>query len=1168
MKTITKANWLMICCSLMWLSVFNPVIAAYSTENSVNEELTAGDPILNNRSGFTLTDGQSNNIVHNSEIIISADPSTEEMKAYVFVTNNTAEAKDLKVKKEEISLLSGTYNGFCWNSGCFPPFIYVSPDPITLNPGATTTSQDFYGTYSPENQEGISEIRYTFFDANNPNDSISVRVKYITAVESENIMILPDVTGNPGSNVTVGIEINNDDNFVAFQLDIPLPAGFSYVANSIALNAARKQNHVIQADILPGTNTLRVISFSLTSAPFLGNSGQVCSFALTTPATPGAYFLAIQNPFISDPISQNIITGSQGGYVKLGEVYTVTFDVKDQANNPISDAVITLGGITNPAGAYQFFALNGTHAYGVVKKYYTTATGNVTVAGSNQTVNVVLGLAPTYEVTFNVTQISNGQPVANASITLKAADNETFQGTTAANGSYTFTGILSGNYTYTVAATGLGTVNGSLQVIDQNVTQNVQLSNTFVLTLVDKPVGAAFLLQGAGNVAAGTVRNIRAIANPTHIFKSWTKDGDTISTASQFGYTMPAENVTLTANFIRKTHTINASPNNPFLGTVEGAGVYNYGDSVTLHAKRSSSACTFVSWTEGGLVRSTDSVWTSWVNSNKTYVANFTAPATYNVTFVVKDQNGQDINTAEVTLYSVTNPAGTYLFAGVPAGTFTYSVEAEDFEPANGTVDVIGQNVIVQVVLTGSNPVFQVTPAEKNFGTVNVNTQSQPQVFTVKNNGGGVLEITDVELRLNDVNQFVLNDANAYPVTLNAGETLQFSVAFAPTGTGIKNTLLTITDGLTKTLHDVPLSGTGFDPNYYLPFTEDFSGIASGEIPADWNRTDENWGVSLTSKAGGQAPEMHFNWDPENNGIIKLITPPIQLNAASIITLSFKHMVEDVANTPESYTLKVETSVDGGATWIKQWDITPGGNIPAEIVTINLNALAGQTCKVAWVFEGETSNINGWYVDDVLICHVPLHRVVQNETIGDIVCYDGTQTISVSNVTVLSGGEVDLISGKTITLNPAAAATTVDAGGKARITAAENIVFKPNVHVKAGACMRARIAVLPYCCQPTPIVAAKDSEIITDDVLPVPELSGSSFVVYPNPTNGRITMILPESANGIVIEIFSLVGERLAIFNVSGKSHHEFDLTAYPKGIYFVRVQDGSEFVMQKIVKQ
>lgn len=271
------------------------------------------------------------------------------------------------------------------------------------------------------------------------------------------------------------------------------------------------------------------------------------------------------------------------------------------------------------------------------------------------------------------------------------------------------------------------------------------------------------------------------------------------------------------------------------------------------------------------------------------------------------------------------------------------------------------------VNLMVSPPVFFVSPTGKDFGTVNINNQSPPQIFKVKNSGGGILNITYVQLRLLDTDQFILIDPNTYPVGLAGGDSLTFTVSFAPTSAGAKTVILTVVDDLTKTMHNLTLTGTGHDPTFYLPFQESFTNLNNNTIPPGWSRSHTNWGAQSSANAGGTAPEMRFDWIPVINATIRLVTPGIYFDAGSNISLSFKHRVDDFPNPPGGYTLRVESSVDGGNTWVPRWTLQPNSSIPAQTITVNLNALSGDTCKIAWSFQGYTPNINNWFIDDILI---------------------------------------------------------------------------------------------------------------------------------------------------------------------------------------------------------
>jgi hypothetical protein len=119
--------------------------------------------------------------------------------------------------------------------------------------------------------------------------------------------IIHDASGPAGEDILVDTEIiNTGFEFVSFQVDIILPEGFGYVPGSAFLNPERKADHIVNASVLPGTDILRMISFSLTNSAFLGESGIIASFTLTTPEVPGNYQMLIES-FIGVPCPNPII---------------------------------------------------------------------------------------------------------------------------------------------------------------------------------------------------------------------------------------------------------------------------------------------------------------------------------------------------------------------------------------------------------------------------------------------------------------------------------------------------------------------------------------------------------------------------------------------------------------------------------------------------------------------------------------------------------------------------------------------------------------------------------------------------------------------------------------------------------------------------------------------
>ncbi len=75
----------------------------------------------------------------------------------------------------------------------------------------------------------------------------------------------------------------------------------------------------------------------------------------------------------------------------IPEVYTVTFNVVDEADAAIDDAVVTFNGVTNAAGEYTFEAEAGTYEYIVAKEGYQNVTVTEYVLGeANVTIDVTL----------------------------------------------------------------------------------------------------------------------------------------------------------------------------------------------------------------------------------------------------------------------------------------------------------------------------------------------------------------------------------------------------------------------------------------------------------------------------------------------------------------------------------------------------------------------------------------------------------------------------------------------------------------------------------------------------------------------------------------------------------------------------------------------------------
>lgn len=145
---------------------------------------------------------------------------------------------------------------------------------------------------------------------------------------------------------------------------------------------------------------------------------------------------------------------------------------------------------------------------------------------------------------------------------------------------------------------------------------------------------------------------------------------------------------------------------------------------------------------------------------------------------------------------------------------------------------------------------------------------------------------------------------------------------------------------------------------------ESFDGAS---MPAGWSISAQasNWSVSGTNNAGGQPNEMHLTWDPQFNGMSRLVSPAVDLTGISSVVFSFKHALDNYSGTN---TIGIATSSDGGSTWNEAW--TQGyssSNTYSVSQEINTPDMGRPSVQFCIFFNGSSYNINDWFFDDILV---------------------------------------------------------------------------------------------------------------------------------------------------------------------------------------------------------
>lgn len=196
--------------------------------------------------------------------------------------------------------------------------------------------------------------------------------------------------------------------------------------------------------------------------------------------------------------------------------YTIDFTVVDINDQPLADALITIGTEsinTDEQGKAQFVRISGSYNWTVNKDGYYLQQGVVIVNSFNKTVNVVLKLI-TYNIVFTVR--IDGQPVVNQPVVVGSGSNEETLNTDG-RGNVTFTKIP-GAYPWSVTRTGYDIQTGTAVLTNQSIAIVVDLAKTrgtLTVTVVDNATSAAI------NNAAVTINGETKYSNINGIAGNW-----------------------------------------------------------------------------------------------------------------------------------------------------------------------------------------------------------------------------------------------------------------------------------------------------------------------------------------------------------------------------------------------------------------------------------------------------------------------------------------------------------------------------------------------------------------------------------------------------------------------------------------------------------------------
>ena len=423
---------------------------------------------------------------------------------------------------------------------------------------------------------------------------------------------------------------------------------------------------------------------------------------------------------------------------------------------------VTLNAIANTDYSFVNWTENG-NIVSTNAEYSFTATANRTLVANFATI--------TYTITASANPTEGGTVNGSGSY----ASGQTVNLNAIANTGYNFTNwtengsVVSTNaeYSFTAAA-------------DRTLIANFELVN-YTISAIANPVDGG-TINGTGDYTYGQTVNLSAVANTGYTFVNWTENDTEVSTDAEYSFTATG-NRNLVANFQINTYTISTSANPVDGGTVNGAGDYTHGQTVTLSAV-ANTGYNFVNWTENGSVVSTDAEYSFTAEADRTLVANF-ATITYIISASASPVEGGTINGTgdyeygqEATLSATANTGYTFvnwtendtevstnaeytftvdgnriLVANFEINTYTVTAIASPVEGGNVSIDLASQNDIY------------------NYGTnlVIIATANEGYHFVQWNDGVTTAQRTYmVDANAEFIAYFVQNEAEQYIIAATA----------------------------------------------------------------------------------------------------------------------------------------------------------------------------------------------------------------------------------------------------------------------------------------------------------------------------------------------------------------------------------------------------------------
>ena len=620
------------------------------------------------------------------------------------------------------------------------------------------------------------------------------------------------------------------------------------------------------------------------------------------------------------------------GTVVVGTSQTVADTLTNTGGSSvtISSAAVTGAGFS-VSGLSLPVMLNPGQSANINVKFSPTAVGSpsgsltITSDGSNPTLTIPLGgnavadgalTANPSTVNFGTLVVGNNQTISET-LTNSGGSSLKISAASASGAGFSISGLTlpatlnsgqSVSFSVKFAPSSTGSANGSVTITSDgsNPTLTIPLSGNAVAdgSVTANPTSIAFgsVVVGSSQTTTQTLTNSGG-SNLKITGASASGSGFSVS-----GITLP---VTLSAGQ-STSFSVKFTPTSS--GSATGnLSITSDGSNPTLNVPLSATGVA-----DGAVSASPSSMsfGSVSVGSNKSMTQTLTNSGGSSLKITAASASGSGFSISGLTL-PVTLSAGqttsfTVKFAPSASGSSTGSL----------SITSDGSNPSLTVPLSGSGAsagTLSANPTSLSFGSVQVgNSTSKSQ--TVTNSGGSDVTISGAS---SSAGAFSVSGLSL-PTTLSAGESVTFTVQFAPTAGGSASGSLTLTSNASNPSLGIGLSGTGTTPGQLAanPTSLSFGSVTVGA----------NASKSASLSASGSAVQVTGVSSDSSEFKVSGITFPVNVAAGSSVSFT-------ITFTPAS-----SGSASGTLTFASN-----ATNSPAQIaVSGSATAPASHSVDLAW----------------------------------------------------------------------------------------------------------------------------------------------------------------------------------------------------------------------------